>query len=307
MKRRDFIRKSFGAGIATSAALTFDPFSTLQAAEDNVKLPYDMVAVKGGEPIEMFEKGIAQLGGMKTFVKQGQTVVVKPNIGWSVTPERAANTNPDLVYAVIKHCFVAGAKKVYVFDHTCNEWTACYEKSGIEARAKEAGAAVMPGNEREYYKEVEIPKGKALKKTDVHELVLNSDVFINIPVLKHHGGAKMSLCMKNLMGIVWNRRSWHAGDLQQCIADMATYKKPDLNIVDGYRVLKRKGPRGVSVEDVATMKYQMIGTDMVALDTAACKVFGIDPEIVKHIPLAQEHGVGSMDLDSMNIKRISIS
>ena len=108
------------------------------------------------------------------------------------------------------------------------------------------------------------------------------------------------------MGIVWNRSWWHANDLQQCIADFSTYRNPDLNVVDAYRVLKRNGPRGVSVSDVVTMKYQVIGTDMVAADTASAKIFGIRPEEVRHITLANELGSGTNNLDKLRIKRISI-
>ena len=116
----------------------------------------------------------------------------------------------------------------------------------------------------------------------------------------------MSLTMKNLMGVVWDRRFYHANDLHQCIADFTTYRTPDLNIIDGFRVLKRNGPRGVSVDDVAEMKYLLLGTDMVALDTAATKVFGIETAKVKHIKIAEQMGVGTTDLKSLNIKRITI-
>ena len=165
---------------------------------------------------------------------------------------------------------------------------------------------MVTGKTEAHYHPVEIPKGVILKKNKVHELILESDVFINVPVLKNHGGATMSLTMKNLMGVVWDRRFYHANDLHQCIADFATFRKPDLNVVDGFRVMKRNGPRGVSVADVAEMKYLLLGSDMVALDTAATKVFGIETERVKHIALAEQLGVGTTDLDSLNIKRISI-
>jgi len=112
--------------------------------------------------------------------------------------------------------------------------------------------------------------------------------------------------MKNLMGVVWDRRYWHANDLQQCIADFATFKKPTLNIVDAYRVMKRNGPRGVSVADVISMKYQIISTDMVAADAAATKLLGLEPDQVKHIGLAEALGVGTQNLDKLNINRITL-
>ncbi len=305
MKRRDFLRKSAGASIVTGALMSFGGFRKVAAASGDSG-EYDLVAVKGGAPDVMFEKAISELGGMKTFVKQGQTVVVKPNIGWDAPPERAANTNPLLVGKIVEHCVAAGAGKVYVFDNTCDEWTRCYKNSGIEAAVKKAGGELVTGKDKEMYREVTVSKGKSLKKTKVHKLILDSDVFINVPVLKNHGGATMSLAMKNLMGIIWDRGWWHRNDLHQCIADFATFRKPDLNIIDGFNVMKRNGPRGVSVDDVVNMKYQILSRDMVAADTAAIKVFGIELSKVKHISLAEDLGVGTTKLENLNIKRITV-
>ena len=307
MERREFLKKGLGAGFVAGTALTAVPSARLFAgANSPSEGDYDLVAIRGGEPDVMFDRGIEELGGMRKFVKEGQTVVVKPNIGWDAVPERGANTNPLLVKRIIQHCFNAGASQVYVFDHTCNEWTKCYTNSGIEQAVKDAGGTMFTGSSEKYYQEVELPWAKSLKKAKVHELILKSDVFINVPVLKHHGGANITITMKNLMGVVWDRRFWHANDLHQCIADFASFRKPDLNIVDAYRVMKRNGPRGVSVEDVVLMRNQIISTDMVASDTAGCKLFGVEPHTIKNIQLASEAGVGKSDLESLKISRISV-
>ncbi|MCB2195119.1 MAG: DUF362 domain-containing protein [Bacteroidetes bacterium] len=306
MKRRDFIRKSISAGIFTGTALSFGGYGKIFANTVNSTLPYDLVAVKDGEPDKMLDKALQAMGGIQNFVKKGQTVVVKPNIGWDVTPERAANTNPALIKRLIEHCMTAGAKEVYVFDNTCDKWSSCYKNSGIERAAKDAGAKVAPGHSESYYQQVSVPKGNNLKDAKVHELILSSDVFINVPVLKSHGSAKLTITMKNLMGIVWDRRFWHRNNLNQCIADFATYRKPDLNIVDAYNVMTKNGPRGVSKADVLNMKYLIVSDDMVAADAAAAKIFGVEPEDVKYIQIANEMGVGQMDLSKLNISRIKV-
>ncbi len=303
MDRRTFIRKSIGASIAFGAYTTGGSFDNLFAQAPTA---IDLVAIKGGEPDVMFDKGIEALGGMKAFVKKGTKVVVKPNIGWDVIPERAGNTNPKLISRIIKHCYEAGAKEVYVVDHTCDEWKRCYTNSGIEKAAKDAGAKVVPGGSESYYHDVTIPQGISLKTAKEHEVILDADVFINVPILKNHSGASLTIGMKNLMGNVWDRGYWHRNDLQQCIADFATFRKPQLNVIDAYYVMKANGPRGVSVDDVVTMKAQLISTDIVAADAAAAKLFGTKPEEVRHIRIAAEMKVGRMDLDKLNIKRITV-
>jgi len=265
----------------------------------------DLVAVKGGQPDAMFDAAVNALGGMKKFVKKGQSVLVKPNIGWDVAPEYGANTNPRLVYRIIKSAFEAGAKKVSVFDHTCDSWEECYRNSGIEAAVKSAGGTMLPGSQKEYYRDVVVPGGVSLKKARVHELVINSDVFINVPVLKSHGSAGLTIAMKNLMGVVWDRGSWHATNLHQRIADFAAYRKPDLTIVDAYRVMISNGPKGIqSLGDVAKMGSLLASRDMVAADAAAAKLFGQTPKDVRYIRLAAEKRLGRMDIENLNIKKI---
>lgn len=301
IKRRDFIKSGVATGI--SALVGLHSVNELSANQD---LPFDLVAIKGGEPDEMFDKGIEQLGGISKFVKKGQKVVVKPNIGWDVNPERAGNTNPQLVKRIIEHCFKAGAKDVFVFDHTCDDWRMSYKNSGIEDAVKSAGGTIVSGASEKYYRKVTFSKGKKLREDKVHELILDSDVYINVPVLKNHGSAKLTICLKNQMGVNWDRRYWHKNDLHQCIADFATRIKPHLNVVDAYRIMQTHGPRGVSVEDVTLLKAQIISTDMVAADAAATKFFGLEPKDIPHIRIAHEMGVGTIEIEKLRIKRIQL-
>jgi uncharacterized protein (DUF362 family) len=314
MKRREFLLKGLGAGMLTGTALTLGDIENVFAGEpsslnaQNFNANYDLVAVKNGEPDVMLDKALEALGGISTFVKKGQKVVVKPNIGWDAVPERAANTNPKLIARLVKHCMDAGAKEVVVFDNTCDEWTRCYKNSGIESAAKNAGASVVPGNAEKYYQNVSIPNGKKLKSAKVHEKILEADVFINVPVLKSHGGAQLTIAMKNLMGIVWDRGYWHKNDLHQCIADFTTYSKPTLNIIDAYRIMKTNGPRGVSVDDTVIMKSLLASTNIVAVDAAASKLFypSGNPSDIGYLNNASTMGIGNINLSKLNIKRISL-
>ena len=307
MERRDFIKKSFlygaatGLGAASIGGLT-PAFAGLRP--NNVKGNYDLVAVRGNDLVAMFDRAMREMGGMSQWVKTGQTVVVKPNIGWDVVPERAANTNPELVGAIVRHCLEAGASRVTVFDHTCDNWQRSYRNSGIEAAARDAGARIVPGNFERNYRDVTIPGAVRLKEAKVHEQIMDNDVFINVPVLKHHSSTTLTIAMKNLMGIVWDRRFWHRNDLHQCIADFCLYRKPDLNIVDAMLVMTRNGPRGTSTADLVRKNSLLVSSDVVAVDAASALIFGEQPENVGHMRIAQEMGIGSLDLSQLNIQRV---
>jgi uncharacterized protein (DUF362 family) len=306
MKRRDFLKTSMGAGLAAGAALSMGGYGKLWASASPAA-GYDMVAIMGGKPDAMFDLGIQELGGIGAFVKKGQKVLVKPDIGWDRIPEFAANTNPLLVKRIIEHCFKAGAKAVYIFDHTCDNWVNCYKNSGIEKAAKDAGAKVVPGNSESYYQPITIEGAKILNQAKVHQIILETDVFINVPVLKDHNSTRMTCCLKNMMGNVWDRGYWHKNNLDQCIADYAMYsKKPALNVIDCYNVITKNGPQGVSKDDIIFMQSQIITPDWVAGDAAAAKMLGINPSDINHIAIAQKMGIGNMNLESLNIKKIKM-
>lgn len=301
MDRREFIRKTVQGAAAIGAATLFNlPAGTLSAAGSTP----DLVGVYGSTPDVMFEAGIKALGGMGRFVKPGQTVTVKPNIGWSSGPETAANTNPALVSKIVDYCRQAGAKRVYVFDNSCTWWETAYSRSGIATAARNAGATVAPAHSERYYQQVTVPGAQRLTRTAVHELYLSSDVVINVPVLKTHWGATMTGAMKNLMGVVWDRRYYHSNDLQRCIAEFLLYKKPTLNIIDAWQVMWRNGPRGGSPADLVMKKLLILSTDPVAADTAAAKVLNINASSVGHIALGKTLGIGEDNLTRLNIRRI---
>ncbi|MBN2281922.1 MAG: DUF362 domain-containing protein [Candidatus Marinimicrobia bacterium] len=300
MTRRNFVKASL-----SMSALTFGSnfwLNPLFGANKNT-LP-DIVAVRNGEPDVMYHTAIEALGGIKKFIKNGQTVLVKPNIGWAREPENGANTNPLLVETIVKDVLQAGAKKVYVFDHTCNESQKCYTLSKIQESAKNAGAIVVPGDLEKDYVDIKIPQAKILKETKIHRILAESDAVINVPVLKHHGSSKMTCAMKNLMGVVWDRGYYHRSGLHQCIADFCLHTKPVLNIVDGYRVTMDNGPQRAQPEDVVIRKMLLVSQDIVAVDAAVSKILNYEPEQIEHILFGHEMKIGNMDLTQLQIHRI---
>ncbi|MFT3870076.1 MAG: DUF362 domain-containing protein [Nibricoccus sp.] len=319
--RRDFVKTSLALGTTLSLAANLNslfatvskeptapatdiPTSPAKPVGDAADAPKSILAaIRDGDRVTMLDKALEELGGIKTFVKPGQTVVIKPNIGWNAVPERGANTHPAIVGHLVSLCLAAGAKSVSIFDNTCDQWRETYVNSGIEKAAKDAGAIVVNGKDETLYREVEIPNGVKLKKAKVHSLILDSDVFINAPVLKHHHSTEMTACMKNLMGIVWDRGIWHRTDLHQCIADLLTLKKPALNVIDAYHPMVRNGPRGKSVEDCVEMRALLASTDIVTVDAAAARLLGHAPEKITHVKIGHEMKLGRMDLENIDVRR----
>ena len=312
MDRREFLRMIGALGAAGAARILLGPgrgppplWAESSALPVAPKSP-DLVAVKGGGQAARLDRALREYGGMGAFVRRGQTVVIKPNIGWSQEPRVAATTNPELVKRLVEQCLEAGAKKVWVFDHSCDNGPASYRTSLIESYAKEGGAAVVPGDNSSSYQEVSIPGAVSLKRMRVHGLILEADVFINVPVLKDHSGAGMTCAMKNLMGIAWDRGDFHQLGLDQCIADIGLFRKPALNIVDAGKVMLTGGPRGHAGSRYDEQRMLILSPNIVAIDAVGAKTLGRSPADFGYIAAAEERGLGAADLSKLDIRRLTI-
>lgn len=265
-----------------------------------------LVAVKGGTPAQMFEEGIKHYGGLERFIKKGQKVLIKPNIGWNKLPDEGADTSPELIGKIVSMSLKAGAGKVYVFDYPVSPLNEAYKNSGIEKAATENGGIIVKENDDSDYRPLKFEKTSCFKEVLVHKTYLDADVVINVPILKHHMSTQMTASLKNLMGVVRDRRFWHKNGLHECIAEFPMIRKPDLNIVDAYRVIMKRGPQGISKSDLEIKKMLLISTDMVLVDAAGAKILGIEPDSIEYLKRAEKLGHGSMNLEKANIKRISL-
>jgi uncharacterized protein (DUF362 family) len=315
LTRRDFIRIAGAAGaglVALGPSGCKQGFSRTLAKESALGLRAPKVALngvlvsRGADPAKITRAAIEAVGGMEKFVKKGATVVIKPNIAFTGKPENAVTTNPDVVAELVRLCRGAGASKVLVFDRTCNDARRTYKQSGIEAAAAKAGAQVKYVTDNDFV-EMKIPKGKVLKSWWLNKDILAADTFINVPIAKHHGSTGLTLGMKNLMGCAGGERgSWHVGHLDQRIADVTTALKPDLVVLDAFRILKDHGPTGGSLDDVQKARTVAIATDPVAIDAWATTLFGEKPADVKYIAYASRHGLGNMDLNDIRVSEITL-
>ena len=260
-----------------------------------------LTVVQGGAPRALVQRALEDLGGIRRFVNRQDVVVIKPNIAWDRTPEQAANTNPEVVAEVVRQCWQAGAKRVIVTDVSCNEPRRCFQRSGIQAAARSEGAEVILPDP-ELYREVDMG-GVVLKTWPVFTPFLEADKIFNLPIAKHHGLVGVTLGMKNWYGILGGERNRLHQQIHQSLVDLANFMLPTVTLMDCYRILLRNGPTGGNLEDVATRKTMVAGTDPVAIDAYVAKAWwNLDPEHLPYLQMAAASGLGTVDYDKLPFK-----
>jgi len=250
------------------------------------------------------QEAVNGLGGMGRFVSRGDVVWLKPNIGWNRRPEQAATTNPDVVATLISMCYAAGAKRVIVSDNSCNAAPPSFAHSGIQQASEKAGAECFILDERKYKKTA--LQGKVLQSWDIYGDVLGVNKLINVPIVKHHGLCKATLGMKNLMGIVGGERNRFHQDLSNTVADLASFIRPTLVVMDAVRVLTANGPVGGNLADVQRKDTVAAGTDQVAIDAFGATLLGLKPYDVGYIVEANARKLGTMDFETLKPRRIEV-
>lgn len=306
INRRRFLEQvaAFSAGLAMTAPV-FRISAGLEPVAETAAAP--MLAVgEGTDYGALMRKVLEPMGGMEAFVNKDDRVVVKPNIGWDRTPELAANTHPEVVKALVEMALEAGAKRVQVFDRTCNSARLCYQNSGIrEAVASiDDSRAVCEFIDDQKWIPVQIEKGKALTEWDLYRDAVEADCYINVPVAKHHGLARLSLGLKNVMGVMGGRRGQVHRKLSQSLADLNMVIAPKLTVIDATRILLAHGPQGGNIEDVKVMNTIVASADIVAADAYATTLFDLKPEDIPSTIAGHESGLGEMDLEKINIVKV---
>lgn len=304
MDRRQFLRDVFlwSAGITMQVPLL--DITGAFAFQEEPEL-----AVTTGTSYDLLvRKAIEVLGVERDFVKKGDKVVIKPNIGWDRTVEQGANTHPLIVRTLIEMSLDAGAATIQIFDHTCNEKRRCYVSSGIQKMVDGIGdkrVRLEHIDDRKFVP-IDIKKGRSLTRWDIYRDALEADAYINVPVAKHHGLSRLTLGLKNSMGVIGGRRgSLHFG-IGQKLADLATVVQPTLTLIDATRMLLRNGPQGGNVKDVQIADTVIASTDPVAADAYATTLFGLKPDEIDSTVAAYTMGLGEMDPAKMRIHRVRV-
>jgi uncharacterized protein (DUF362 family) len=267
-----------------------------------LELPDFVVAKNDPNPAVLARRAVDALGGMKRFISRGDIVVVKPNIGWDRMPIHAANTNPDVVAAVVKMAFEAGAKRVVVTDASCNDPNRCFQRSGIWRAAYALGAdVIIPAEHR--FRTMRL-NGDVLDEWPVYTPLVQADKVINVPVAKHHNLAKYTGAMKNWYGSLGGRRNRLHQNIDVSVADLATFMRPTLVVVDATRVLLRNGPQGGNVDDTREMNTVIATVDQVAADSYGASLIGQKRENVPYLKMGHDRGLGTMFWENLRVREV---
>jgi uncharacterized protein (DUF362 family) len=259
------------------------------------------IAIAGGSgPVDNLAVALAAMGGIEAFVRPGEKVLVKPNCAWDRRPEQAANTNPELVAELVRLCLAAGAAAVVVADNSCHDPERSFTRSGIGPAALAAGAEIRhQGNAGTRLIDL---GGTILGPWQVLAPLTEVDRVINVPIVKQHSLAGVTIGMKNWIGAVVGQRPALHQQLALVTAELGAAFRPTLTVVDATRVLTGGGPTGGSLDMVASPDLIAIATDPVAADAWGASLLQVTPAELAHLGMAEGLGLGTADWQSVRVE-----
>jgi uncharacterized protein (DUF362 family) len=309
MTRRESIKKliQLSGYLTVSGAMNWIPQMSFDAwaKTDKSRFIVESIGQKTDYSIkELAKKTFEAAGGITRFISRGDVVVIKPNISWARQPKLAATTNPEVLKAVIELCQEAGAKKIRIADNTIHDARRCFAITGTGLVAKNTGADLI------------FPRSTLMRKMNlggnrldvwpVFVPLIEADKLINLPVAKHHSLSAVTLGMKNWIGGVGGSRWSLHQDINLSIVDLARFFKPTVTLIDATRIMVRNGPSGGSASDVVEKNTLILSDDPVAADSKAAGLFGLNPESLGFIQMAQKYGLGTSDFQKLDQKRVVV-
>ena len=315
LNRREFIGRCAKAGLAAAAAggigLGFydarapDPSQTgtvgARLPDFSVPGPAPRMAVaRGNDRSVTVLAALNALGGMASFIKPGDRVLLKPNIAFAAPPILSATTHPDLVKTVAQLCIEAGAAEVIVTDNPINDPASCFALTGIDRAAREAGARVMLPGEA-FFRPLSVPGARLVRDWPVlFEPFRRVTKVIGMAPLKDHHRSGASMCMKNWYGLLGGQRNIFHQDIHTIITELAVMVRPTLVILDATATMMTNGPTGGSLADLKQTDTMIVSTDQVAADAFGATLLGLSIDDLPHIARAEAAGVGTANFEALN-------
>ena len=318
--RRDFLRRLLKAAISIGAASTLSYWlydssrpGIAKSEKGLVTLPdfsmpratLKMSIITGMDRVKTINRGLEALGGIETFIKQGDGVLLKVNAAFATPPILSATTNPQLVAEVARLCYKAGASTVVVTDNPINDPSSCFSLTGIEEAAQSAGAKVLLPRERSF-QPTTVSDGVLIRNWPIlWEPFQGVNKVIGIAPVKDHHRSGASMTMKNWYGLLGGRRNIFHQDINNIIKELAIMVRPTLVVLDGTTTMMTNGPTGGSLGDLKETGVMVVSTDQVAADAFGVTLLGKKPTELPYIAMAEAAGVGTADFNSLSPVRIA--
>jgi uncharacterized protein (DUF362 family) len=310
LDRRNFLVRCCKAGLLAVATgltglwrhdapgLQAQPETAAQVTLPDFSMPAvspRMSIVTGADRRQTVRQAFKNLGGVETFIKPGDRVLLKVNAAFASSPLLGATTHPDLVEEVVRLCFEAGADRVAVTDNPINDPAACFQLTGIERAARTAGAHVILPKEQ-FFKPVTVPAGRLIREWPVlYQPLAGVNRLIGMAPVKDHRRSGASMSLKNWYGLLGGRRNIFHQDIHSIITELALMVKPTLVILDGTASMMTNGPTGGSLSDLRATHTMIVSTDAVAADAFGVTLLGKDVQALPHIARAAAAGAGTAD------------
>lgn len=262
-----------------------------------------VVAVQGPQK-EALEVALKEFGGLRSILKPNSKVVIKPNMSFRNSPEMATTTSPQLLRALVDLISKESPRSIMVVDNTLTDPEACIKNTGIGDALKGSTAEIKVMKKRSEFQTVKL-KGSVLDSVDLMKEVLDCDILIPVPVAKHHSSTGVSLSMKGMMGLIFDRASFHYKyDLHSAIVDLAAFLRPKVTIIDLTKALITNGPSGpgeVEVHNTVVVSNDMVAADAYVVSKVRWYGKTIDPFKVRHISIAHERKIGTANLNEIEL------
>ena len=320
--RRDFLLRLLKGGISIGAACSLSYWlydatgpGVVREEKNLVTLPDfslpsrkgKMSIVTGVDRSKTIRRAFDALGGIQTFIKEGDRVLLKVNAAFATPPLLSATTNPQLVAEVARLCYKAGASSVVVTDNPINDPTSCFSLTGIAEAARSQGAKVLLPRAR-LFRPTTVPRGTLIRNWPIlWEPFLGINKVIGIAPVKDHHRSGASMTMKNWYGLLGGRRNIFHQDINTIITELAMMVKPSLVILDGTTAMMTNGPTGGSLADLKQTNTMIVSTDQVAADAFGATLLGKSVADLPYISKAEAAGLGTADYESLSPVRGNVS
>jgi len=256
--------------------------------------------VKGTNPQDITVEALKMTGAIDC-IPGDRPVLIKPNYINDSHPSTGITTDARVIEGVIMYLREHGLQDIIVGEGCGHSDTfKAFRVAGVHALEDRWGVKLVDLN-RDEFVEVRPANSLALKRVRIARTAFESTI-ISVPKLKLHGGAGVTLGLKNMMGVMTPKGSMHDGHLSQNIADLASIVTPSVTVVDGIIAGEGHETSGNPVR----MDLVIAGTDPVAVDSVGAAVMDVSPGTVKHLRHAEELGLGTCDLDQIMVVGESI-